>query len=90
VSEDVRSYVRQHQDRRHGHWFVGEGGPLYIIPLRGVIADSVGPDDMVEDELDRLIEAEDEVAAEDVERLGLRPIPACLKRFDQVDGYYHA
>ena len=73
-----------------GFWFVDEDGNLYIIPQKGVVAESEGPDTDLCDELGRLVEEHGEVPVDAWDRLGVAPVPEILKRFDPWWGYYNA
>jgi len=86
---ETRKYLPL-DDLINGEWFEDEDGYFYIIPQKGIVCESVGPDNETEDELNRLMEANGEITAEDCDRLGLTRIGEMLKRFDEEDGYYHA
>ena len=75
---------------RDGQWFDDREGFLYIIPQKGAVADSMGPDNALEDLLNIVVEALGYVPPEMKDILGVTKIPLVLRRFNPENGYYHA
>ena len=74
-----------------GLWLVSDTGNLYILPLNG--DEVIGPDDQTADSLMRLwqdLDTPHDIPEEKYEALGLTRVADTLKRWNPVDGYYHA
>lgn len=82
-------------DVTNGLWLESEDHGLYIIPSDDTTDhdEIVGPDDETADALMQLwieFTAACDIPAERYEALGLTKVDDCLKRWNIVDGYYHA
>ena len=71
-------------------WFDDANGILFIVPRPDVVAEIEGPDGPLLDAMNAACRDHGEITDEDCERLGLLRVDDVLKRFNPVDGYYHA
>ena len=73
-----------------GVWLQHEDGRMWIVPPVGAVAEIEGPDDPILDILNSACRYHGYVPSGYIESLGLMQVPDVLKRFNEVDGYYHA
>lgn len=73
-----------------GEWFEDYDGFLFIIPKPDVVAEIEGPDGILLDAINAACRDHGELTDLDCEKLELKRIPYCLKRWDCKCGYYHA
>jgi hypothetical protein len=71
-------------------WFDDADGMLFIVPRPEVVGEIDGPDGPLLDAMNAACRDHDEITDQDCERLGLVRVDDVLKRFNPVDGYYHA
>jgi hypothetical protein len=71
-------------------WFVDPEGYLFIVPRPEIVAEIEGPDGSLLEAMHAACRDHNELTAADCERLGLVRVDDVLKRFNPVDGYYHA
>ena len=71
-------------------WLVDQDGFLYLVPRPEVVAEIDGPDGPLLDAMNAACRDHDELTDQDCERLELLRVDDVLKRFNPVDGYYHA
>lgn len=71
-------------------WFDDQDGFLYIVPRPEVVAENEGPDGPLIDAMNAACRDHAELTDEDCRRLGLTRVDEVLKRFNPIDGYYHA
>jgi hypothetical protein len=71
-------------------WFDDRDGFLFIVPRPEIVAEVEGPDGPLLDAINAACRDHDELTEQDCERLGLLRVDEALKRFNPVDGYYHA
>ena len=73
-----------------GDWFEDTEGFLYIVPV-GDDAETIGPDNKTEDWLnEHYREYSEEPTEDELADHGLVTIHAVFRRFNSIDGYYHA
>ena len=77
-------YFRELMD---GEWFEDEEGLLYILPVAGTIISDEGPDNAT---MDVLRAAWPPIRQAILDDRGLVRIPSAIRRFNPIDGYYHA
>jgi hypothetical protein len=71
-------------------WFDDQNGFLFIVPRPEIVAEIEGPDGPLLDAMNAACRDHNELTDQDCERLGLLRVDDVLKRFNPVDGYYHA
>lgn len=71
-------------------WFVDRSGFLFIVPRPEVVAEIEGPDGLLLDAMNAACRDHNELTDDDCDKLGLIRVAEILKRFNPVDGYYHA
>ena len=71
-------------------WFVDPDGVLFIVPRPEVVAEIDGPDGPRLEAMNAACREHNELTERDCERLELVRVDDVLKRFNAVDGYYHA
>jgi hypothetical protein len=71
-------------------WFDDAEGFLFIVPRPEIVAEIEGPDGPLLDAMNAACRDHAELTDGDCERLDLLRVNGVLKRFNPVDGYYHA
>ena len=74
----------------NSEWFEDSEGFLFIVPKSDVVAEIEGPDGILLDAINAACRDHGELTDTDCEKLKLKRIPNCLKRWDNKCGYYHA
>jgi hypothetical protein len=89
---ETREFVEEeHLSADDALWLTDDEHNLYILPRLDVTAENEGPDGPIMDELNRIMRDDYRMPTEEeYEALGLHYISPMLRRFNEVDGYYHA